>query len=117
MEFFVYSIKVPVFTETWNFGSGIWNFKYFENFRSYGQFAPRWRKYFRQDEKVIALRKENGGQQTRNHRIKGDEYACRRFVWQEEAGKTWITEDYRFSSHFFRCLTWTRDAKSIDCTE
>ena len=26
LEFFVYSIQVPVFNETWKFGSGIWNF-------------------------------------------------------------------------------------------
>ena len=54
LEFFVYSIQVLLSNETWNFGSGIWNFNSFENFQSHGQFAPRWGKYFQQNEKVIA---------------------------------------------------------------
>ena len=62
------------------------NFNSFENFRSRGKFAPRWGKYFRQNEKVTALRKENGVWQARNQRITGMERRAGVFFGEKKRG-------------------------------
>ena len=54
MEFFVYFIQIPPFSEKWNLSTGIWNFNSFDCLRSPGQFAQGLGAFPWQKKKFIA---------------------------------------------------------------